>query len=230
MGSVRFAEGSRGGSGPSTSALAHGHARGAGERPPDPKRGPVSAKRVPVRLAEGSRGGNGPSTSVLAQGHAGGAGAPPTGPGPVSAKWVPARLAEGSRGGSGPSTRVLAQGHASGAGERPPDPCSRGPVSAKRLPMRLAEGSHEGRGRGAGTPLPKGSCRCIQSLPRLSPCSLLSLLFLLHGCAVRLGHSGGAFKLMHSLQPKPETVSNSCMSCCQSLRLSQTHACPAARA
>ena len=35
-----------------------------------------------------------------------------------------------------------------------------------------------------GTPLPKGSCRCIQSLSGLSPCSLLSLLFLLHGSAV----------------------------------------------
>jgi len=37
-------------------------------------------------------------------------------------------------------------------------------------------------------------------------------------------------KLMHSLLPEPQTVSNSCMPCCQSLSLSQIHACPAARA
>ena len=66
--------------------------------------------------------------------------------------------------GRGASTSVLAQGHTSGAGRHPPDPCSRGPASAKWFPVRLAEGSHGGSGRGAGTPLPKGSCRCIQSL------------------------------------------------------------------
>ena len=35
---------------------------------------------------------------------------------------------------------------------------------------------------------------------------------------------------MHALLPEPATFSNSCMPCCQSLRLSQIHACPAARA
>jgi hypothetical protein len=35
---------------------------------------------------------------------------------------------------------------------------------------------------------------------------------------------------MHALLPEPETFSISCMPCCQSLRLSQIHACPAARA
>ena len=88
-----------------------------------------------------------------------------------------------------PRSTPLYSSAASDVYKRQPDPCSRGPVSAKCFPVRLAEGSHGGRGRGAGTPLPKGSCRCIQSLYRLSPCSLLALLFLLHGCAVRPGHS-----------------------------------------
>ena len=70
-------------------------------------------------------------------------------------------------------------------GRHPLGPCSRGPVSAKWVPARLAEGSRGGSGRETGTPLPKGSCRCIQSLSRLSPCSLLSLLCMLHGGAVR---------------------------------------------
>ena len=108
----------------------------------------------------------------------------------VSAKLFPVRLAKGSHGGRGPSASTIAQGTLVERGRHPPGPCSRGPVSAKWVPARLAAGSHGGSGRGTSTPLPKGSCWCIQSLYRLSPCSLLSLLFLLHGCAVRPGHSG----------------------------------------
>ena len=129
-----------------------------------------------------------------------------------------------------PALVALPKGTLVEQGRHPPGPCSRDLASATWFPVRLAEGSHGGSGRGTGTPLPEGSCRCIQSLCRLSPCSLLSLLFLLHGCAVRPGHSGGAFKFMHALQPEPETVSNSCMPCCHSLRLSQIHACYAATA
>ena len=76
-----------------------------------------------------------------------------------------------------------------------------------RLPVRFAEGSHGGSGRGASTPLPKGSCRRTQSLPRLSSCSLISLLFLLHGGAVRPGHSGGAVKYSRT----PCTLRDRCL-------------------
>jgi len=65
--------------------------------------------------------------------------------------------------------------------------------------------------------------------PSLSPPLPLSLSLSL-SLALPLSPKQDFLKFMHAPLPEPETFSNSCMPCCQSLRLSQFHACPAARA
>ena len=69
--------------------------------------------------------------------------------------------------GSGQAPESLPKGPLVEQGRHPPGPCSRDLVSATWVPARLAEKSRGGSGRGTGTPLPKGSRRCCQSLPRL---------------------------------------------------------------
>jgi len=69
--------------------------------------------------------------------------------------------------GSGQAPESLPKGPLVEQGRHPPGPCSRDLVSATWVPARLAEKSRGGSGRGTGTPLPKGSRRCCQSLSRL---------------------------------------------------------------
>jgi len=75
----------------------------------------------------------------------------------------PCALLKGRAGAGGQALASLPKGTLVELGRHPPGPCSRGPVSAKWVPARLAGGSRGGSGRGSGTPLPKGSRRCIQS-------------------------------------------------------------------
>ena len=95
----------------------------------------------------------------------------------VSAKCFPVCLAAGSQGGMGAKHQrpcPRARWWSRGATHRALAQGAR--CQPKFAPARLAEGSRGGSGRGTGTPLPKGSCRGTQSLPRLSPCSRLSCL------------------------------------------------------
>ena len=91
------------------------------------------------------------------------------------------------------------------------------------FPCALLKGRAEAVGGEPARPCPRGRAGAFSHCPVSRP-ALSSLC-----CSVACQCCPTSLTPAPSLLPQPETFSISCTPCCQSLRLSQTHACPGHR-